>query len=135
MAVIGLRLFEKGLVAYLNVSRDDGFFTWSGRLFHSVVPAIEKEQSPNFVENRGTSRRFFNEDRSLLSAATLMKKSEMQSEVRHTTIIQCFIRDQAQLISGPLGNTQPIYMYDVVRVYCHAADRLYDQMVSIMLLQ
>jgi len=34
----------------LNACRDDVFFTWSGRLFHAVGPAIEKEQSPNFVE-------------------------------------------------------------------------------------
>ena len=53
---------------------DDAFFTLSGRLFHAVGPAIEKEQSPNFVEDRGTSRRFFDEDRSLLSATTLMQK-------------------------------------------------------------
>ena len=39
-----------------------------GTLFHSGVPAIEKEQSPNLVEDRGTSR-LFDEDRSLLSAA------------------------------------------------------------------
>ena len=39
--------------------------------------AIEKEQSPNFVEDRGTSRRFFDENRSLLSVTTLMQKLEM----------------------------------------------------------
>ena len=33
------------------------------------IPVIEKEQSPNFAEDRGTSRRFLDEDRSLLSAA------------------------------------------------------------------
>src|SRR6218665_3861281 len=99
---------------------------WSGRLFHSVGPAIEKEQSQNFIEDRGTSRRFFDEDRSLLSAATPMQKSEVQ----HTTIIQCFMRDQAQLIKPSAGEHATN-----VHVCCHAADRLYDQMVSIMLLQ
>src|SRR6218665_2710070 len=49
-------------------------------------PAIEKEQSPNFAEDRGTSRRFLDEDRSLLSAA------EVRDVVRQTTIIWCFIR-------------------------------------------
>ena len=39
--------------------------------------AIEEEQSPNFVEDRGTNRRFFDEDRSLLSTNTLMQKLEM----------------------------------------------------------
>ena len=61
--------------------KDEAFFTWSGRLFRAVGPAIEKEQSPNFVDERGTergtSRRFFDEDRSLLSAATLMQKLEI----------------------------------------------------------
>jgi len=58
----------------LYASRDDAFFAWSGR--YSVVPAIEKEQSPNFVEDRGTNRRLFDADRSLLSATrpTLMQK-------------------------------------------------------------
>ena len=45
------------------------------------IPAIEKEQSPNFAEDRGTSRRFLDEDRSLLSAA------EVTDVVRHKTII------------------------------------------------
>ena len=30
----------------LNVPSDDAFFTWSGRLFHAMGPATEKEQSP-----------------------------------------------------------------------------------------
>ena len=37
--------FELGF----NVSKDDAFFAWSGRLFHAVGPVIEKEQSTNFV--------------------------------------------------------------------------------------
>jgi len=84
---------------------------WSGRLFHAVGPAIEKVQSPNFVEDRGTDRRFFDEDRSLLSARAYYPDAEVRDVVRHTctTVIQCFIRDQAlQLISDPLGNTQPM---------------------------
>jgi len=30
------------------------FFMWSGWPYHAVGPAIEKEQSPNFVQDRGT---------------------------------------------------------------------------------
>jgi len=45
-------------------------------LFHTVGPATEKEQSPNFVEDRGTGSRFFDDDRSRLSAA-LMQNSVM----------------------------------------------------------
>ena len=36
-------------------------------------PAIEKEQSPNFIEDCGMCRKFFDEGCSLLSA-TLMQK-------------------------------------------------------------
>jgi len=54
-----------------------------GKAVPCSVPAIEKEQSPNFVEDRGTSRRFFDDDHSLLSA-TLMQKKEV---VQHITII------------------------------------------------
>jgi len=43
------------------------------------IPAIEKEQSPNFAEDRVTSRRFLYEDRRLLSA------EEVRDVVRHTT--------------------------------------------------
>ena len=60
----------------MKVSSDDAFLTWSGRLFHAVGPAMEKEQSPNFVEDRGTCSKFLDEDHSLLSA-TLMQKSDM----------------------------------------------------------
>ena len=49
----------------LKVSSDDVFFTWSEKLFHAVGPAIEKEQSPNFLVDRGTCSKFLNEDRSL----------------------------------------------------------------------
>ena len=73
MAVI--RLFKK-MSFDLKVSSGDAFLTWLGRLFHSVGPATEKEQSPNFVEDSGTCRKFLDEDRSLLSA-TLMQKSDM----------------------------------------------------------
>jgi len=41
-----------------------------------VGPATEKEQSPNFVKDLGTCSRFFDDDRSQLSAA-LMQKSAM----------------------------------------------------------
>ena len=37
------------------------FFTWSGRLFHGVGPATEKEQSPDFLGERGTCSRFLDE--------------------------------------------------------------------------
>ena len=57
----------------------------SHALFHAVGPETEKEQSPNLVEDRGTCKRFFEDDRSRLSAtlirsrlsAALMQKSEM----------------------------------------------------------
>jgi len=55
------------LRSYLNVSRDDEFYIWSIRLFHAVGPAIEKkEQRLNFLEDRGTCRRFFDKDSLLL---------------------------------------------------------------------
>jgi len=57
-----------------------------GKTVHSVVPAIEKEQSPNFVEDREISRRFLEEDRSLLSA-TNYPNAEVRDVVLHTMII------------------------------------------------
>ena len=70
------RLFDKiGLSLDINVSRNEAFFTWSGRLFHAVGPAIERGQLPNFIEDHGTCSRFFDEGRSRLSA-TSMQKSE-----------------------------------------------------------
>jgi len=67
--------FELGL----NASRKDASFTWSGRLFHAVGPATEKEQSPNFVQDHGMCR-IFDKDRSLSSA-------EVRDVVRNITII------------------------------------------------
>ena len=77
LAVIRFLKTEKiGFQLGLNVSRYDALFTYSRTLFPAMGPAIEKEQSANFVEDRGMCNRFFNEDCRLLSA-TLMQKLEM----------------------------------------------------------
>jgi len=66
----------------LNVSRDGAFFTWLGRLFHAVGPETEKEQSPNLVEDRGTCKRFFEDDRSRSYMFVLHRSAARQCSVK-----------------------------------------------------
>ena len=67
--------------------------------------AIEKEQAPNFVQDRGMCSKFVYVDHSLLSA---IPNAEIRYVVRYTMIVQCFIGNQAQLIHDLLRYTQPM---------------------------
>jgi len=118
------RLFEKIIrfweLWYSIVSRDDAFFTWLSRLFHSVFSAIEKEQSPNFVEDRGTSRRFSTRIVAFFLLLTWCRSIRCNPTYDDHLVLYTWSSTAYWRSAGePATN-----------VDCHAADRLYDRMVS-----
>jgi len=52
-------LKRKIVTCYVNITRDDTFFTHSGWLFLVVGPLSGKEQSPYLAEDHGTCSRVF----------------------------------------------------------------------------
>lgn len=64
---------------------------WSGRLFLAVGPTTDKEQAPNFIENRWTCN------------TVVCSTNAKVSYVVWRAILQCFVDDQAQLVGDMLG--------------------------------
>src|SRR6218665_2190612 len=116
-----IRLYEKigfELVGLFKCIKRRCVLRMVGKAASLSIPAIEKEQSPNFAEDRGTSRRFLGEDRSFLSAAEVR---DVRSPTHDDHLVFYTLSSTAFKRSAEEHATN---------VGCQAADRLYDRMVS-----